>query len=156
MNRVQFTNFLASSWMPSLPDVHKELTSGGRIADVACGTGWSTIALARAYPHAEVHGLYLDQASIELARANAAAEGIEIPFEARDAADPRLTGRYDLVTCFEAVHDMARPVEALAGLRAMAGDDGTVLVMDERTAEAFADATILPIEHDVFRFYRLA
>jgi 2-polyprenyl-3-methyl-5-hydroxy-6-metoxy-1,4-benzoquinol methylase len=137
MNRVQFTNFLACAWMPSLPDVHEELTSGGRIADVACGTGWSTIALARAYPHAEVHGLDLDQASIELARANAAAEGIEIPFAARDAADPRLTGRYDLVTCFEAVHDMARPVDSLRGMRSLLADEGVVLIADGRVAEAF-------------------
>jgi hypothetical protein len=80
-----------------------------------------------------------------------------VAFHVRDVAvDPPPAARYDLVCVLEAVHDMARPVEALAGLRAMAGDDGTVLVMDERTAEAFADATILPIEHDVFRFYRLA
>jgi 2-polyprenyl-3-methyl-5-hydroxy-6-metoxy-1,4-benzoquinol methylase len=137
MNRVQFSNFLASEWMTSLPDVNEGLTSGGRIADVACGTGWSTIALARAYPHAEVHGLDLDQASIELARANAAAEEIEIPFEARDAADPRLTGRYDLVTCFEAVHDMARPVDSLRGMRSLLADDGVVLIADGRVAEAF-------------------
>ena len=55
---------------------------------MACGTGWSTIVLARAYPKAEVHGLDLDEASIELARVNAANEGVGIQFEARDAADP--------------------------------------------------------------------
>jgi 2-polyprenyl-3-methyl-5-hydroxy-6-metoxy-1,4-benzoquinol methylase len=137
MNRVQFINSLASDWMPGLPDVHERLQSGGRIADVACGTGWSTIALARAYPKAEVHGLDLDEASIELARANAAAEAMEIPFEVRDAADPRLAGRYDLVTCFEAVHDMARPVESLRGMRSLLADDGVLLIADERVAEAF-------------------
>jgi 2-polyprenyl-3-methyl-5-hydroxy-6-metoxy-1,4-benzoquinol methylase len=137
MNRVQFVNFLASEWMPGLPDVHERLQSGGRIADVACGTGWSTIALARAYPKAEVHGLDLDEASIELARANAEREGIEVPFELRDAADPRLSGRYDLVTCFEAVHDMARPVESLHGMRSLLADNGVLLIADERVAEEF-------------------
>jgi SAM-dependent methyltransferase len=137
MNRVQFVNSLASEWIPGLPDVHERLKEGGRIADVACGTGWSTIALARAYPNAEVHGLDLDVASIELARANAAAEGIEIPFEVRDAADPRLSGRYDLVTCFEAVHDMPRPVESLRGMRSLLADRGVLLIADERVAEEF-------------------
>jgi 2-polyprenyl-3-methyl-5-hydroxy-6-metoxy-1,4-benzoquinol methylase len=137
MNRGQFINFLASDWMPALPDVDEQLSAGGRIADVACGTGWSTIALARAYPNAEVHGLDLDQTSIELARANAAREGLDIPFVVRDAADPGLRGRYDLVTCFEAVHDMARPVESLSGMRSLLADDGVLLVADERVAERF-------------------
>jgi SAM-dependent methyltransferase len=137
MNRVQFVNSLASEWMPALPDVHERLQSGGRVADVACGAGWSTIVLARAYPRAEVHGLDLDAASIELARANAAEEGIDIRFEARDAADPRLSGRYDLVTCFEAVHDMSRPVESLRGMRSLLADHGVLLVGDERVADRF-------------------
>ena len=118
-----------------LPDV--PLLTGQRILDVACGTGWSTIAFARAYPNADVHGLDLDEASIELARANAALEGLEIPFDVRDAADPGLAGRYDLVACFEAVHDMARPVESLRGMRSLLADGGVVLIADERVAEQF-------------------
>jgi 2-polyprenyl-3-methyl-5-hydroxy-6-metoxy-1,4-benzoquinol methylase len=137
MNRVQFVNSLASEWMPALTDVHERLQSGGRVADVACGTGWSTIALARAYPNAEVHGLDLDEASIELARANAEQEGVDVPFEVRDAADPGLSGRYDLVTCFEAVHDMARPVDSLRGMRSLLADGGVVLIADERVADRF-------------------
>jgi SAM-dependent methyltransferase len=137
MNRVQFINFLASDWMPALPDVHERLQTGGRVADVACGTGWSTIALARAYPQAEAHGLDLDEASIALARENAAQEGVDIPFEVRDAADPGLAGRYDLVTCFEAVHDMARPVESLRGMRSLLAEGGVVLIADERVADRF-------------------
>jgi 2-polyprenyl-3-methyl-5-hydroxy-6-metoxy-1,4-benzoquinol methylase len=137
MNRVQFVNFLASDWMPALPDVHERLQEGGRVADVACGTGWSTIALARAYPDAEVLGLDLDEASIELARANAASESVELAFEVRDAADPGLSGRFDLVTCFEAVHDMPRPVESLSGMRSLLAEDGVLLIADERVAEQF-------------------
>jgi SAM-dependent methyltransferase len=137
MNRVQFVNSLATEWMPHLPDAHGRLRSGGRVVDVACGTGWSTIALARAYPRAEVHGQDLDPASIELARANAAREGMDIRFEASDAADPGLSGHCDLVTCFEAVHDMARPVESLRGMRSLLADDGVLLIGDERVADAF-------------------
>jgi 2-polyprenyl-3-methyl-5-hydroxy-6-metoxy-1,4-benzoquinol methylase len=137
MNRVQFINFLASEWMPALPDVHERLQSGGRVADVACGTGWSTIALARAYPNAEIHGLDLDEASIELARQNAAQEGVAVSFEVRDAADPGLSGRYDLVTCFEAVHDMSRPVDSLRGMRSLLAENGVLLIADENVAEQF-------------------
>ncbi len=45
-------------------------------------------------------------------------------------------GRYDLVCCFEALHDMAHPVEALASMRRMAGPDGAVFIGDERAADA--------------------
>jgi hypothetical protein len=48
-----------------------------------------------------------------------------------------LIGRYDLVTIFEALHDMAQPVAALAAARGLLADGGCVLVADERTAERF-------------------
>ena len=86
-----------------------------------------------------VDGFDLDEPSIELARANALQAGVadRVSFHARDAADPTLTGRYDLVTFFECLHDMSRPVEALATARRLLAEGGTVIVMDERTAETF-------------------
>ena len=59
-----------------------------------------------------VDGYDLDEASVELARANAAEYGVSdrVRFHVADAGDPRLAGDYDLVTIFEALHDMARPV----------------------------------------------
>ena len=142
MNRVSFVNLLASEWLPAVPDVHERLQRAdppARVADVACGTGWSTIALARAYPDAEVVGLDLDPASIDLARTNAAAEGLgdRLRFEVKDAGDPGLAGAYDLVTIFEAVHDMSQPVEALRAIRSLLGEEGTVIVADERVADSF-------------------
>ena len=59
-------------------------------------------------------------------------------FHCRDAADPELSGRYDLVTIFEALHDMSYPVDVLRAARALLSDGGRVLVADERTAERFA------------------
>ena len=69
---------------------------------------------------------------------HAAAAGARRPGAASTSAtrpDPaRWRGRYDLVHAFEAVHDMAHPVEALATMRALAAPGGAVLVMDERAA----------------------
>ena len=139
MNRAQFVNLLGSEWLPSLPDVHARLEADppARVADVACGSGWSTISLARAYPRAIVHGFDLDEASVELARANVAAEGLadRVRVEARDAGE--VDGRYDLVTVFESLHDMARPVDALRTIRSLVADGGAVLVVDERVADEF-------------------
>lgn len=139
MNRVQFVNLLGSDWLPAIPDVDERLRPGARVADVACGFGWSSIALARAYPELTVDGFDLDEASVEAARANAASEGVgdRVRFQVADAAE--LGGaEYDLVLVIEAVHDMSRPVEALASMREMTARDGTVLVVDERAADDFA------------------
>jgi SAM-dependent methyltransferase len=140
LNRPLFLHVLAQEWLPKLPDVHERLQRGANVADVACGGGWASIGLAKAYPDARVDGYDVDEASIELARANANAAGVadRVAFHIRDITEgPPPSGSYDLVAVFEAIHDMSRPVEALATMRAMAGDDGTVLVMDERAAEAF-------------------
>src|SRR4026209_658876 len=76
-NRPQFVNLLASSWLPAMPDVVTRLEAGdARIAGVACGCGWSSIAFARAFTGVTVDGYDLDEASITDARRNAENEGL--------------------------------------------------------------------------------
>jgi hypothetical protein len=55
----------------------------------------------------------------------------------QDAGDPLLRERYDLVTAFECVHDMSDPVGALRTMLSLAGDGGSVIIMDERVGERF-------------------
>ncbi len=119
-------------------NVHDVLARPGvRIADVGCGGGWSSIALARAYPDANVHGLDIDPPSVELATANAAAAGVadRVTFEVADVAQLDRAGAFDVAFAFECVHDLPRPVEVLAAMGRMVGDDGTVVVMDEAVAD---------------------
>lgn len=140
VNRPSFTRLLAGDWIPALPDIHQRLTEpGGRVADLGCGTGWSTLAIAREFPDAEVHGLDLDEASIATATERAAEEGLSdrLRFTCRDARDPTLAGQFDLVTLFETLHDMARPADALRAARSMLTPQGAVLVADEKVAERF-------------------
>jgi SAM-dependent methyltransferase len=209
-NRPMFVNLLGSEWLPSVPDVHERLLRAdppARVADIGCGTGWSSISIARAYPSVRVDGYDLDQPSIELARQNAEQAGVadRVTFHVRDASDPTLEGRYDLATAFECIHDMGRPVEALRGMRRLVGEEGAVMVADERVPDSFEapgddtdrlmygwsvlfclptgladepsvgtgtvmrqqtlrgyaeeagyrDVEVLPIENDLWRFYRL-
>jgi SAM-dependent methyltransferase len=141
MNRPLFINLLGSAWLPAIPDIHARLQADppARVADVGCGTGWSSIAIARAYPKARVDGFDLDEASIRTAHTNAAAAGLtdRVAFHVRDATDPGLAGRYDLVTAFETIHDMGRPVEALRAMRDLVHEGGAVVVADERVEETF-------------------
>jgi 2-polyprenyl-3-methyl-5-hydroxy-6-metoxy-1,4-benzoquinol methylase len=140
-SRPQFTQLLGREWLPAVPEVHDRLLADppARVADVACGCGWSSIAIARAYPLARVDGIDLDTLSIEKARLNLEGTGVEgrVAFHERDAADPALTGQYDLVTVFEALHDMSYPVDVLRALRGMLAAGGSVIVGDERTEDSF-------------------
>ena len=103
---------------------------------------------ARAYPLTHVDGIDEDSASIEAARRNAAEAGLaeRVRFFRHDAADDGLGGAYDLVTICEALHDMARPVEALRAARRLLADGGCVIVADERVGERFTAPTEDPVE----------
>jgi 2-polyprenyl-3-methyl-5-hydroxy-6-metoxy-1,4-benzoquinol methylase len=140
-NRVFFLNLLGSSWFPAIPDVHTRLQADppARVADIGCGSGWSSIAIARAYPKVQVEGFDIDEPSVALALANAGAEGLtdRVNFTTRDAADPALEGTFDLVVAFECIHDMARPVEALRAMRSLVAHKGAVIIADERVADTF-------------------
>ena len=138
-NRPWLVRLFATEYLPSVPDVHARLEAGARVADVACGVGWAAISIARAYPATTVDGFDLDEPSIVLARANAEAAGVadRVTFQARDAGDPSLTGRYDLAVIVEAVHDLSKPVEVLATVRGTLAPQGTLIVADERVADAF-------------------
>ncbi len=139
--RPVFANHLTQSWLPALPDVQAKLTGGDevRIAEVGCGAGLAAIAIGRAYPNVVIDGFDLDEASIVAARQAAAAAEVDerVRFELRDAADPAIVGNYDLVMAIEMLHDMPDPVGILRTMRRLAGEQGAVLVVDERTEESF-------------------
>lgn len=138
-NRAVFTHMLPG-WIRSfLPTAHRRLSAGGRVADVACGAGFASIGLARAYPDAQVHGLDLDPVTIDLARRHAEEAGVgdRVSFEVRDAADPGLRGSYDLVCLFDALHEIARPVEVLRTCRGLRAEGGDAIVMDAKVATVF-------------------
>jgi 2-polyprenyl-3-methyl-5-hydroxy-6-metoxy-1,4-benzoquinol methylase len=139
INRPAFTQELAGAWLPAIPELHARLAGEppARVADVGCGVGWSTLALARAYPRARVVGYDADAASVAEARRRAAAEGVAARFEEKDAEAIAGEGPFDLIVVLEALHDMARPTRALAAFRAALAPEGSVLVADERVAERF-------------------
>jgi len=141
INRPAFTHDLPGSWLPALDDVHERLLAAppARIAEIGCGQGWAALAIADAYPSVRVDGFDLDEPSIEEARAAAREAGLDdrVRFEVRDATDLESVGPYDLILILEALHDFARPVEALAGAKAALAPAGSILVVDEKVADVF-------------------
>jgi SAM-dependent methyltransferase len=141
LNRPMFLHELASSWLTAVPDLDRRLRSGppARVLDLGCGLGASSIALALAYPRAQVLGVDLDEASVTEARAQAAEAGVtnRVRFVVGDAPQVTSEAPFDLVTIFEALHDMGDPVATLQAARGLLAADGNVLVADERVADAF-------------------
>src|SRR4030095_15126321 len=92
-----------------------------RVADLACGEGRSSIAIARAYPKARVDGIDSDEASIGAARRHLQGTGVEdrVTFRVADVATLEPTSDYDVVHIFESLHDMSYPVEALTAARGL-------------------------------------
>ena len=137
-NRPLFLGPLGREYLPAIPDVDAALRAGGRVADVGCGFGWSAIGIALAYPDVTVDGYDVDGPSVEAARRNACEAGVDdrVRFHAVDAS--AVDGEpYDAVFAFECIHDLPDPVGVLAAMRRLAGEQGAVIVMDERVAETF-------------------
>jgi 2-polyprenyl-3-methyl-5-hydroxy-6-metoxy-1,4-benzoquinol methylase len=141
INRAVFLNGLRE-WLTNAGIVDR-LAAVDRpsVADVGCGTAWSTIQLARELPGASVVGVDLDPKSVEDARANVHNEGLSTRIAIRRGDAAKLDGGpYDLVTIFEMLHDSADPVGVLAAARQCLAPGGVVLLADEATAETFGEA----------------
>ncbi len=140
-NRPWIRERLATEYLPSIPDVHERLMSDppARVADVACGVGWASMAVARAYPNVRIDGYDPDPSSIDIARTIATQAGIadRVRFHAHDAVAMAGSGPYDLAIVVEAIHDMSRPVDVLRAIREGLAPAGTLIVADERVSDEF-------------------
>ncbi len=139
-NRAGFLGPLTQAWVPAMPGVAELLARPDAVAlDVGCGVGWSTIALARAYPGLTVVGVDSDEASIMDARRNAAESDVaaRVRFEVASADATPTREAADVVFFCEALHDMAHPVAALRSAKDSLRPGGRVVVLDELVLDAF-------------------
>ncbi|HYD11976.1 MAG TPA: class I SAM-dependent methyltransferase [Allosphingosinicella sp.] len=128
---------LLSSWLPSLDGVVARLEEGARVADIGCGHGTSTIIMAKAFPRSEFIGLDFHEPSIEAARAQA--DGLaNVRFETARAQDYAGDG-FDLITLFDALHDMGDPVGAVRHIAASLAPDGKVMLVEPMAGDALEE-----------------
>ena len=122
---------LVPTWIPALEGVQAKLEKGGRVADVGCGHGASTILMAKAFPASRFVGFDYHEGSIEWARAAAKREGLgdRVTFEVASAKNYPGTD-YDLVAFFDSLHDMGDPVGVGNHVRGSLGPSGVWLLVE--------------------------
>lgn len=131
---------LAGEWIPALDGVADALTAGGRVADVGCGHGHSTIAMAEAFPRSTFHGVDAHPESIAAARANAEGAGVDdrTSFAVADARGLAGDG-YDLICFFDCLHDMGDPEGALARAASTLSPRGAVMLVEPFAGDRVED-----------------
>jgi ubiquinone/menaquinone biosynthesis C-methylase UbiE len=141
MNRGHYEQRFASYWLKALPDVAARLEAGGRALDVGCGVGRVAIALAKAFPKAEIVGLDPDQESIRQARAAADSAGLggRIRFVAETTGTIARGDGFDFITACDCVHDFSRPLETLKEIRTLLKPEGTLFVVEPKAADRLED-----------------
>jgi SAM-dependent methyltransferase len=136
---------LVSAWLPALEGVVSKLERGGKVADVGCGHGASSVILAQAYPKTRVFGFDSHGASIETARQRAQQSGVAQQTEFAVATAKSYSGQgYDLICFFDCLHDMGDPVGAARHARNALAPDGSVLLV-EPFAHDHLDANSNPV-----------
>lgn len=131
---------LVSTWLPALDGVVDKLTSGATVVDLACGHGASTIVMAQAFPRSSFTGSDYHAGSIATAEQRAAAAGVtdRVHFEVADAGS--FGGRdLDLVTTFDALHDMGDPIGTAKHVFSTLADDGTWMIVEPAAGDRIED-----------------
>jgi SAM-dependent methyltransferase len=125
---------LSSHILPLVPGMTERLGQGASLVDLGCGRGRALLMLAERFPNSIFQGYDLSRDAIAHAAEEAARSGLaNVRFEQRDLstfdvdAEP---GAFSFVTTFDAVHDQARPLALLKGIRRTLAPDGTYLMQD--------------------------
>jgi ubiquinone/menaquinone biosynthesis C-methylase UbiE len=131
---------LVADWLPALDGVEEKLRRGVRVADVGCGHGASTVLMAEAYPASLFTGSDYHHDSVDQARKRAAEAGLDARVRFEAAGTQNFSGGpYDLVTTFDALHDMGDPLGAARRVRSQLAPDGTWMIVEPAAGDSVGD-----------------
>jgi 2-polyprenyl-3-methyl-5-hydroxy-6-metoxy-1,4-benzoquinol methylase len=131
---------IVQHWLPSLDGVVQKLDDGATVADVGCGYGISTVIMAQAFPNSRFIGFDNHAESIEVARREAEKAGVSDRVSFEVATAQNFPGsEYDLVTIYDALHDMGDPWGAARHIREALKPDGSVMVVEPMAGDTVQD-----------------
>ena len=137
--RAGYNANLLTAWLPALEGVVAKLTAGGRVLDVGCGHGASTLLMAQAFPKSQFVGVDYHAPSVEMARTRASEAGLRnAVFEVGDATS--YPGReFDLIAFFDCLHDMADPTGAARHAREALKPNGHCMIVEPFAGDRVED-----------------
>ncbi len=125
---------LLDAILPLAPEVTKCLETGIHALDLGCGRGLALMKMAERFPASRFEGYDLSLEAIAWAREHASERSLKnVTFEIRDLTDFDKTAdnaAFDLVTTFDAIHDQAKPLNLLKGIRRCLKPGGVYLAQD--------------------------
>jgi len=117
----------------------KALPRGSRILEVAPGPGYLSIELAKRGDFG-IKGLDVSQSFVQIARANARQERVDVDFQHGNAsAMPFGEGIFDLVLCRAAFKNFSQPLEAMNEMYRVLKPGGRAIIMDLRKDVSLSD-----------------
>jgi 2-polyprenyl-3-methyl-5-hydroxy-6-metoxy-1,4-benzoquinol methylase len=137
---------LITEALPKLGGVVEKLQAGAKVADVGCGGAIAAIAMAQAFPRSAFHGYDNSTHALRRAAANVEAAGVGNVFVHDIAAEPLpADASFDLITCLDCLHDMARPDLAAAAIRRAIKPDGVWFIVDIEASAEFEENLANPL-----------
>lgn len=138
--RPNYASNLTQNWIPSLEGVEDVLLSGGKVADIGCGFGISTLIMAKYYPKSHFHGFDNHKPSIDAAIEKAKLENIERNLEFSVlSANESIGNEFDLVTFFDCLHDMGDPLGALTFAKTALKENGSCMIVEPMANDNLED-----------------
>jgi 2-polyprenyl-3-methyl-5-hydroxy-6-metoxy-1,4-benzoquinol methylase len=126
-----FDAILIDIVLPLAEGIPERLREGIEVADIGCGQGHAVNLMAQAFPASNFVGFDFSEEGAAAGRAEAAALGLHnARFKVEDVALIGEHDRFDLITAFDVIHDLARPAETLSRIHTALKPDGTFLVVD--------------------------
>lgn len=140
-----YRNLLAKEWLAAVPGLTAKLEKGASVADVGCGCGQSSVAIAKAFPKSRVLAIDYHAPSIERARKLAMENHVDnVQFIQAPADQLPCDRKYDLVCSFDCIHDMVNPRATLRAIRGALAPKG-VYIWSEPNASDKAHLNRNPI-----------
>ena len=122
---------LIGSTLPIVPGLVERLERGITAADIGCGHGVAPNLMARAFPNSRFVGYDLSEEGIAAARTQAELWGLDnVRFEVKDTTRLEERNRYEIITAFDVIHDLAHPAVVLKNIYRALKPGGTFLMVD--------------------------
>lgn len=130
---------LTDIWIPSMNGMEDTLQKGGKVADIGCGHGASTIIMAEKYPNSKFYGFDYHKESITTARLRAREAGLSNAFFEQVDAEEFEQNNFDLICYFDCFHDLGNPLKAISYARQKLNPNGSLMLVEPNAGDNVED-----------------